>query len=74
MVQPKNEREDLLLSMTKNCETLLKQTHTEPHETLKFKLTKPGETICFKPSFYLGLDSKWMIGLTYFEVYIKFSI
>ena len=26
MIQPKNKTEDLLLSITKNCETLLKQT------------------------------------------------
>ena len=27
MVRPKNESEDLLLSITKNCETLIQQTH-----------------------------------------------
>ena len=27
MIQPKNQREDLLLSKTKNCETLSEKTH-----------------------------------------------
>ena len=27
MIRPKNETEDLLLSITKNCETLIEQTH-----------------------------------------------
>ena len=39
MVQPKNETEDLLLSITKNCEKLVKQTHRKAEETLEFKLT-----------------------------------
>ena len=28
MIRPKNETEDLLLSLTKNCESLIEQTHT----------------------------------------------
>ena len=38
MTRPKNETEDLLLSITKNCETLIEQTHTKPQETLEFKV------------------------------------
>ena len=34
MIQPKNEREDLLLSITKNCEKRIHQTYTRPQETL----------------------------------------
>ena len=34
MIRPKNQTEDLLLSITKNCETLIEQTHTKPQETL----------------------------------------
>ena len=44
MKRPKNETEDLLLSITKKCERLIKQTHTKPQETLEYKLTKPRET------------------------------
>ena len=36
-IRPKNETEDLLLS-TKNCETLIEQTHRKAEETLEFKM------------------------------------
>ena len=48
MIQPKNITEDLLLSITKNCETLVKQTPRKPEETLEFKITKLGETFSSK--------------------------
>ena len=67
MIQPKNETEDLLLSITKNCETLIEQTHTKPQETLEFKMVKPRETFHFKPPIQIKGD--WMIGLTNLEVY-----
>ena len=70
-IWPRNGTEDLLLSKTKNCETLTKQTHRKPQKTLECKLTKPRETISFKPYFNHGLDSNWMIGLTGWEVYIS---
>ena len=38
MIRPKNETEDLLQSITKNCETLSKQTHRKAEETLEFKM------------------------------------
>ena len=43
MVRPKNETKDFLLSITKNCEKLIEQTHTKPQETLEFKMNKPRE-------------------------------
>ena len=49
MVRPKNEAQDLLLSITKNCETLIHQIHTKPEETLEFKMVKPRETFHFNP-------------------------
>ena len=67
MIQPKNKTEDLLLSITKNCETLIQQTHTKPQEPLEFKMTKPRETFHFKTPFQIKGD--WMIGLTDLEVY-----
>ena len=39
MIKPKNQTEDLLLSITKNCETLIEQTQTKPQETLEFKIS-----------------------------------
>ena len=67
MIQPKNETENLLLSVTKNCETLVEQTHTKPQETLEFKMIKPRETFHFKPQIQIQGDC--MVGLTNLEVY-----
>ena len=67
MIRPKNETEDLLLSITKNCETLIEQTHTKPQETLEFKMIKPRETFHFKPPIQIKGD--WMLGLVDLEVY-----
>ena len=66
MIRPKNETEDLLLSITKNCETLIDQTHRK-EEALEFKMTKPKETFLFKPP--IQIQGDWMIGLTDLEVY-----
>ena len=67
MITPKNETENLLLSITKNCEALIEQTHRKPEETLEFKMTKPRETFHFKPPIQVKGD--WMIGLVDLEVY-----
>ena len=67
MIRPKNESEDLLLSITKNCETLIEQTHTKPQETLEFKMIKPRETFQFKPPIQVKGD--WVIGLVDLELY-----
>ena len=67
MIRPKNQTEDLLLSITKNCETLIDQTHRKAEETLEFKMIKPRETFHFKPSIQVKGD--WMIGLVDLEVY-----
>ena len=40
MIRPRNETEDLLLSITKSCETLIKQTYRKAEETLANKLNK----------------------------------
>ena len=66
-IRPKNETQDLLLSMTKNCETLIEQTHTKPQETLEFKMNISRESFNFKPPIQVKGD--WMIGLTDLEVY-----
>ena len=67
MIRPKNETENLLLSITKNCETLIEQTHRKPEETLEFKMNKSRETFHFKPPIQIKGD--WMLGLTDLEVY-----
>ena len=67
MIPPKNRTEDLLLSITKNCEKLNKQTHTKPQETLEFKMARPKGTFDFKQA--ISIEGSWMIGLTDLEVY-----
>ena len=67
MIQPKNEAEGLLLSITKNCEKLVEQTHRKAEETLEFKMIKPKETFNFKQAIHIKGD--WMIGLTELEIY-----
>ena len=67
MIRPKNETEELLLSITKNCETLIEQTHTRPQETLEFKMIKPRETFHFRPPIQVKGD--WMLGLVDLEIY-----
>ena len=67
MIRPKNQTEDLLLSITKNCQTLIEQTHRKAEETLEFKMIKSRETFHFKPPIQVERD--WMIGLIDLEVY-----
>ena len=65
--KPKTETEDLLLSITKNCETLIDQTHKKPQETLEFKLTKSRESFQFNPP--VQIEGTWMISLVDLELY-----
>ena len=67
MIRPKNDTEDLLLSITKNCETLIEQTHRKAEETLEFKMNKSRETFHFSQP--IQIQGDWMIGLTDLEVY-----
>ena len=67
MIRPKNETEDLLLSITKNCETSIDQTHRKAEETLEFKMIRSKQTFHFKPQIQVKGD--WMIGLVDLEVY-----
>ena len=66
MLRPKKQTEDLLLSKTKNCETLIEQTHRKAEYTLESRMTKPREQIHFNTS--LQIKGDWMIGLTDLEV------
>ena len=67
LIRSKKETEDLLLSITTNCETFNNQTDTKPHETLVFEMTKPSQTFHSNPPTKLKED--WMIGLLDLEVY-----
>ena len=70
MIQPKNETEDLLLSITKICEALFEQTLGKPEETLELKLNKPREKLQFNPP--ISIEGSWMIGLANLQVYTSF--
>ena len=67
MIQSKNETEDLLISITKNCEKLVEQTHRNAEETLEFKMIKPRKTFRFEPS--IQIKGVWMLGSVDLEVY-----
>ena len=60
MIRPKKETEHLLLSITKSCETLIKQTHKKPELTLEFKKDKPRAIFHFTPPVQIKGD--WMGG------------
>ena len=62
-----NETEDLLLSISKNFETLIQQAYRKAEETLEFKLTKPRETFHFNRP--ISTEGSWMLGLPSLEVY-----
>ena len=65
-IRPKNKTEDLILSITKICQTLVDQTCKRPEETLEFKMVKSKETIHFNPPILVKED--WMLGLIDLEV------
>ena len=65
MIRVKNGTEDLLLSITMNCETLIEQTHKKPEQTLEFKMIKPRETFHFNTPIRI---KDWAIGLISLEV------
>ena len=67
MIRSKSQTEDLLLSITKNCETLIKQTHRKAEETLEFKMIKSRQTFHFNPPIQTKED--WVLGLVDLEVY-----
>ena len=70
LIRPKNETEVLLLSITKNCETLIEQSHRKAKETLEFKMNKSRETFHFRPS--IQLQGSWMLGLVDLDYTILF--
>ena len=67
IIRPKNETDVVLLSITKNCETFILQTHTKPQETLKFRLNKSRITFHFNPP--ISIERSWRTGLTSLEIY-----
>ena len=67
MIQPKNQTENFLISITKNYEKFNKQTLRKAEETLEFTFTKSRKTFHFNSP--IPIEEFWMIGLTSLEVY-----
>ena len=59
MIRHKIETEDLVLSITKKCETLFKQTHARLQETLEYNLSQSKQTFQFNPP--ISINGSWMI-------------
>ena len=72
MIPPRKETEDLLLLITESSETPIKHTHTEPQETVEFKLTQPREKLSLEPP--TSIERCWMLGSTRLELYISILI
>ena len=70
MIQPKNETQDILLSITKNCEKLIEQTHRKAEDTLEFKMNKPRKIFHFNPP--IPIEGSWMVDLPSLENYNSF--
>ena len=70
-IRSEKETEELILSITKNYETLIQQNRIHPQETLEFKMSKPRETFRFNPPIQINGD--WMIGLVSIVVYNSIS-
>ena len=66
-IRPKTDIEEILLSITKICETLIEQTPRKAEETLNIRLKKSRQTLHFNPP--IAIEVSWMIGLTSLEVY-----
>ena len=62
-----DKKESLLLNIAKSNQEIVENTHSKPHETLEFKMTKQKESFSFDVP--LTLNEKWMMGVTSLEVY-----
>ena len=70
MIIPKNETKNLLLIITKNCETLIERFNRKAEETLEFEMIKPRETFHFNPPVHF--EENWMLGLLDLHLYNSF--
>ena len=64
----KNETEDLLLPITKHCETPIEQTHTNPQETFELRHSQRKLSL-LEQSNEFDVVFKGLIGATFLEVY-----
>ena len=61
-----DKKEYLLLSIAKSNQEIFEFTHSEPQETLQFKMNKENESFSFDVPF--ELQEQWMMGITSLEV------
>ena len=67
MIKTRNQTEDFLILITKNCETFIEHTHRKAEQTLEFKIFEPRETFQFIPP--VQVKENWMLGLVDWETY-----
>ena len=60
-------KQDFLLSITKNCETVTNQTITKAQGHWNLKWFNQKKTFHFNPP--ISIEGSWMVGLTDLEVY-----
>jgi len=64
---PIDNKEMLLLNIAKSNLEIVDNTHSQPQETLEFKMNKQKESFSFDQP--IDLPDKWMMGVTSLEVY-----
>ena len=58
---------ELLLSIKKHTDTLIKNTLTKPQETLEFKMNKQRQIFSFNPPINFIEEDKWLLGVSSLE-------
>ena len=58
VIRTEKQTEVLLLTIAKNCETLIEPFHRKAEETLEFKMVKPREIFLFNPP--IQIEGDWM--------------
>ena len=71
MVKPKHEIKNLLILVTKNCETLIEQTQKKQKKHWNLNLTNQENRFFFKPP--IQNKGNWMLRLTILESYNSIS-
>ena len=64
---PIDNKEMLLLNIAKSNLEIVVNTHSQPQETLEFKMNKQKESFSFDQP--IDLPDKWMMGVISLEVY-----
>ena len=60
-------KNELIFSIKKHTDALIKQTKTKPHETLELKMNKQMQTFSFNPPLNLLGEGKCLLGITSLE-------